>query len=397
MEKANVLTTNSDMDDLIVGSRAFEDMRNEIRSLMLKQLDDAIAREVLGPNYNEILNKEYEYIKMTPVEVQDLNIELKNISCDKDHKCITDEELSNLRNKPTKDEVEILIKENNKEIDEKINTLFDRVLNNKDILDKLKTVSNAIQTDETCKVLSNVVTRDEFEEHSKSEYHLNDLTGGALLAMMNLFKDGVHWDDIIDTPNAMRADGGDADSVSGFGISALLTKQDSLIIGIADGGYNMYNVDLCIASNYNNIKDIMSRINKVDGSIIIREGTYIMKEFSFEDSQYGRIVKGCGPNTLLKIDSITLDNNIELRDMSISNADVHIKSNCKISNVTFDNCTIIFEDSELVKIIDNRFNSCSLSYKNTLFGSIITNNIFKSCFWTEYIGGNNIINNNVNI
>ena len=97
-----------------------------------------------------------------------------------------------------------------------------------------------------------------------------------------------------------------------------------------------------------------------------------------------------------------VENKIGFKDLFIYNyrnansiGEITIKSNVLFDNVWFRNCKIILDSSQTCKFKDCKFEKCSIIFSGSCFGNMIKDCYFVYTAIPKYIGGQNIIKDNI--
>lgn len=202
----------------------------------------------------------------------------------------------------------------------------------------------------------------------------------------------------------MPANGGNADTISGYSIDALLNHQiEDSIIGVINGKYNKERADIILTEDADeNAKIIRYIKNKTEGMYSFLSGTYLFTDFylNMDSSLYGNItIKGTGNrNTIFKTENGTINGTIYIKDIVFIQSELHIISNCTFDNVRFVDCTIHIDGSNEVTIKNCILENCTILTSGkfgTCNKNIIIYNRFIKSHLPNIVGLNNIIDNNI--
>ena len=334
------------------------------------------------------------------------------IQTDSMHKFVSESLLKILKEKPTAFEMETALEDLRKDLKSEMNAAYIKLLNTPDALNKLKDIAYLLQEeanlDTVISLLATKVTKEDFTTHIKSKSHLNNNDRKALNLLLGFIAEGcADWLAKEDAPNFIKnkpkslpADGGNADTVGGYKPSDLLYKRIyNYIIGVSGNGYTEDQVDFFIDDKYKNIKKVFGTLKALNtGTIHLRNGIYVLDTLELEMTKtgYGEyILSGDGKNSVIKAGSYRFDGNVYLKDLNIVTGVVHIGSHCKLENITFNNCKIFMESSYGSVITGCEFQNCAFYWDGSCISNMITNNRTTRSMSLEYIGGNNLIANNL--
>lgn len=334
-------------------------------------------------------------------------INARDIQTDSTHRFVTETLLSVLKDKPSSVDLSLALDDLRNELKANINESYIKLINTPDALQKLRDISYLLQEDATLQSLMNLLaskaTTDELASHMKSSYHISSNDRKALNLLLGFIKEGcADWNAdpsapnyIRNKPNFLPANGGNCDTVKGYGIDSLITRRhEDYIIGIDGNDYRTDSVDALVEKDYSNITEVFAMIP--DGKTYLRKGVYLLKSMILLSS-YGKSLIGSGFGTILSSKNIILDSTTSVRDLLIEGSNVRIRSNCDIENVKFVNCNVIMDGSCGSSIKNCIFdNSCTFEWKGSCQNNILVFNkvLCNSSNW-NYIGGGNIIKDNI--
>lgn len=378
---------------------------------LIKKLNDIII-SLNSKEYNsEINTKESTDIVEFPINNKPVdNIDIESINTDSNHKFISNTQLNIFREKPSKFELETAINDLRSELQKYLNQYFVNLLNTKDALQKIKDISNIIKSDANLNTLINTVSDkvsyNEFKDHIDSTMHLNNNDRKALNLLIGFISQGcADWNATEEEPNYIRnkpeslpANGGNSDTVSGYSSEDLLNHQiEDLIIG-SDDSYEKEKVDIFV--NNSDITDIIKTIkDRTEGLFTFRSGVYIANilDLNMYSSSYGNIIiRGVGNrNTIFKSESATFNGRIFIEDLNFIKSNIHIGSYCTFDNVVFTNCKVYIDCSNESTIRNCVFDNCQVIFNGACTNNMIINNRFIRSGNVQYIGGSNMISNNL--
>ena len=254
---------------------------------------------------------------------------------------VTDNQLVEFSNKVGESYVDNSIDKLHKDIEIEISNKLENIINMPKVTNNLEAINAILDSQETLfnliSLCSSKIGKDEFEKHENNGKHLTDDEYNAIKLIIEFINNGgIDWnaktDDglqaIKNRPDKLPADGGNADSVSGRKINALLDGRRTSTIIIGKDGYG-YTKDMCDywCNGINDAEMIQKAVdslsNTMGGEIYIREGEYnITNDLKLEraDAVKGSIIiKGCGNATILKAYNCSIDisNNIEINSNDI--------------------------------------------------------------------------------
>ena len=342
-------------------------------------------------------------VSLKNITTRDTEITIDDIALDANHKFISEDQIDEFSNKASKEELIEELEKYKADIRKELNEKFDHILNSKDILDKLKIISRALEDDEKLNTtLDSLVSssKEILNEHVNDSVHLSTDDRIAINKLLKFINIGcADWDAketepnyIRNKPESFKANGGNADTIDNCKLEDIRNRQlERIIIGHDDRAtYKLSKTALD--------KDCLETIYSVNNGIIgFTEDAFIISDiFKPKSKDIGELIfRGCGKGTLLNIDSFITSENITLENITLYGSNITVNSKTTFRNVNFVNCDITFSDnSNLIKIIDCDFNKNELHFNGSLFNSIIKDNIFKSTDF-KFIGDSNIIKNNI--
>lgn len=332
---------------------------------------------------------------------------------DSKHRFVSDALLRILKDKPTRKDMELSFDEIKQALKQYIDDRIDTIINTPDSIDKVKDLMNLIEEDvnmtKVLAILGNKVSNEDFNKHIESNSHLTNNDRKALNLLIDFISTGgADWNaksgaanEIKNKPDSLPANGGNADTVGGYSPKDLVNKRsEDIIIGIEDESYDPSEVDLLVDKNSMNIDVIFNKIKHLDyGSVKIRKGNYIFNGYSFHSTDRVSLIIDGNDCVFMSINGteIVLDNNLKLSNINFDYSDIVIKNDNDIRDCHFSNCNVIAEGSMRNIIKNCRFDNCTISFDKSqpCIDNIFTENIIKKCNYVKYLGGNNVINNNV--
>lgn len=330
----------------------------------------------------------------------------KDVKTDSEHKFINEAILNTLVDKPTKYEMESYVSESKEEIKELINEIYMRIVNTPNVINKLRDISTILNEDEIASGLLNTlsykVNFEDFQEHSKSSIHMSNNDRKALNILLKCLTigfadwnaEGGAYNAIKNKPESLPANGGNADTVSNHDIKDLINKDDyDIVIGDSREKYSKDSCDI-YAKEGNIDQDTLNSSLKNGGVILFKRGSY---NVDYIDTYIKpRVFKGVDRRlSCIKANGFININNCVFKHIAFADSVIYIKSDCEIENVSFKNCKIVFIDADDSNITGCQFNNCVVEYNGYIMNSIIKNNRFIRTKPIQYIGGNNIISDNI--
>lgn len=373
---------------------------------LAKQIEDMLVSN--SSNYLQTINTE---VKELPVGIKEINnIDAKKINTDSTHLFVSEEILNKIDNRVSLIDIEKLLNEYKLDMKNEVNNIYNKLINDARALQKLRNIIYLLNEEDTLKsivnTLSNKIDNDELEEHINSDKHVSNKDRENLDMLLSFVRSGgVDWNADKDSicyinnkPSSLPANGGNADSIDGFTSEEVVNKLTTdLIIGIdLNNYYDESSVDLLI--NYDISPDeLITELNTKSGIIHFRRGTYSFDNFvlSRNNGSNEIIIEGEYSNTVFILNKFLISNNMTIKDIAIINSDITISKTSVIDNVVFRNCNINIESAENSIIRNCRFNNCNITFNGSCINNMITNNTLSSSSSLDYIGGNNMISNNL--
>lgn len=332
---------------------------------------------------------------------------------------VTDNQLVEFSNKVGESYVDNSIDKLHKDIEIEISNKLENIINMPKVTNNLEAINAILDSQETLfnliSLCSSKIGKDEFEKHENNGKHLTDDEYNAIKLIIEFINNGgIDWnaktDDglqaIKNRPDKLPADGGNADSVSGRKINALLDGRRTSTIIIGKDGYG-YTKDMCDywCNGINDAEMIQKAVdslsNTMGGEIYIREGEYnITNDLKLEraDAVKGSIIiKGCGNATILKAYNCSIDisNNIEINRLCIDYACITMCNGVEFNDSRLENCNV-----KIIKAMSSINNSdiitSTISFGDSSINNMVANNRFiKSAL--PLFNGNNFVKCNYEI
>ena len=286
--------------------------------------------------------------------------------------------------------------------------LYTRIINTPNVINKLRDISTILNEDEVVNGLLNTLSyklnMDDFNAHTKSSTHMNNNDRKALNVLLKCLIGGfADWNaadgaynTIKNKPESLPANGGNADTVANHSIKDLINKDDyDIVIG---DSRQKYSEDSCdIYAKDGNIDDeaFQSLIKSlINGIILFKRGVYNIN--TIDSYKELRIINGVNSRlSLITAKDFVRINNSIYNNIGFVDSKIYIESECEINNVTFTNCDIVIGNSTGTNIISCRFNNCRIKIDGYMTNNIIKFNRFIQTKHITYLGGNNIISENI--
>lgn len=394
---------------------------------LIKKLEDLVIemQKIQDPN-NKDIESRINYDESVEMEEFPLitgmpeSIDVDSINTDANHKFISDTQLAVIKDKPSYLQLEAIVMDLRNEFKADMDQYFINLLNNKDALQKIRDIAAMLQDSNKfssiVNSLASKVSKTDFEKHTRSIFHVTNNDRKALNLLIDFIREGcADWEADEEAPNYIRnkpvsmpADGGNADTIDGFGVESLLNHQiETMIIGADGYNYDINTVDTAFETDENNIAYVTDFISEYItdteensyGIFKFKPGIYNVDGAAFKGS--GAVFEGSGVSTVFIANSLRIDGDIELKNLQINNIDntqsnfISIGSNCTIDNVRFNKCIITLDNSGEINIRNCTFNECDFLVSGICHENMINNNRFIFTNEPRYFGGNNIIANNI--
>ena len=342
-----------------------------------------------------------------PIGVKELpDISAKDVKTDSQHKFVNDAVLQTLKERPTKFEVEQSLDVVKEELKKYMDKLYIRIVNTPNVVNKLRDISSILSDDTIASgllnTLANKMNLEDFESHKTSYAHMDNNDRKALNILIKCLSNGfADWNADDEAPNAIKnkpdslpANGGNADTVANHSIEDIINKDDyDLVIGTSLEKYSKDSCDIYAENGFLNNNDII--VGGSSSITLFKRGYYNFDTF-IGVYKVPMIYKGadCRLSWIHADGDVVLDNVI-FNNIGFYKSKIFIKSNCEFRNVKFANCEITLYGSEACTITDCVFEKCDIVIKDIITNNIIKFNRFIQTKPIKYIGGNNIISDNI--
>ena len=404
--------TNPDTgEEQLVVSKQYVDIRlNRLENTILQHIkdsDNAHTLESKLSNPPALLDKENIEDIYIPKSTEPIKAE--EIKTDAEHKFISQAQLEVLKSKASISETQTLINNATNNLKSQINAMYVNLLNKPDALKKLKDLIALADESDTLEQLldlySNMISKEDLEEHKQDTIlHMNSTERKALDILIGLIKDGtfdkvqkLSLDFINTSANSFALNNRSYDEVRARG-------EYLRVYGVS-GYVDESRVDrLFPEGTWLNRDNVEEYLNNKSGKVLFTEGLYNLSSFYLKRpaSKDRLFVCGCGNATKFLIDTLEV-NNTNFKDLLIYSDDkdfrfrgsININSNSVFENVHFKNCKITLNGSQNCKFKDCRFEKCSVVFSGSCFGNMIKDCYFVYTTIPKYIGGQNIIKDNI--
>lgn len=350
------------------------------------------------------------------VDICELNIEIpkpsfnaKDINTDSFHRFISDDEMDNLKNKPSTDDIETAITNLRKELKLTIDYAYANLLNTPNVLQKLKNVAYVLKTDpnldKTITDLASRITKNEFEDHVNSSLHINNDEHNNLNILDEIIKNGyADWNApsgtptyIKNKPNSLPANGGDADTINGYCVNDIINHQaEENIYGAEDELYPEEDANTIIKSNIDKYISMICDHGK--GLFFFKTGNYTFDSMIYTMPNINNSITIKGSNnrsTIFTGNKVEFNCRVNIEDICISLASIDIKSLCTLDNMYFKNCKINFNNCNEATIRNCIFENCTIEFHGPCTNTIITGNRFIKSGRPQYYNKSNLFTNNL--
>jgi len=332
----------------------------------------------------------------------------KDVVTDAEHQFISQRLVDIFKDKPSKIDLEQSLASLKKEIDVDHAKYYDALINTPNAVQKISDVFEVIRNDdEMDSVFELIATRlpkEIFDKHEASLMHVTNADRKALNALIKFIKEGcADWNATESDPNYIRnkptslpADGGNAETLSGYDAHSLHSKAYAdIVVGSKLYTNNNDDVDICVGEGKDNYTSAMQEveyyINSTECSRIhFKPGRYELNYSRNFDMSL--VITGDGYSSVLMFLADAYINDVTFRDIKFTDSEIHLKDNVKFDNCIFDMCDIILDGSGN-NIVNCDFKECTIRLERESVKNIICQN--KLSKEIRSVGGNNIIQNNI--
>ena len=183
--------------------QSISNILNILRSHILN-IDD--AHKLIDPSHpealenqinNNILNTDdnNDIITIDISKYANKKIDANDIIQSSSARLLSDSQITLFRQKPSLFEVQNIIKDSENTINKKIQEFFTQLLNDEELLSKIKSLLELIKDnsklDELLDLLIDNISKEEFNEHIKSNKHVNTIDRKALNLLIDLLQNGI--------------------------------------------------------------------------------------------------------------------------------------------------------------------------------------------------------------
>jgi hypothetical protein len=374
---------------------------------LMKMIEDAIMS--VNDDFNGFSSIKTANKELSVNQKQRHKIMANEVKTDPQHKFINDGMLATIADKPSKFEVEQMLDEHKKQIEENINQVYTRIINTPNVINKLRDISTILNEDEIANGLLNTLSyklnTQDFNEHATSYKHIDNNDRKALNALLKCLLCGfADWNADEDECNAIRnkpeslpANGGNADTICNHGIKDLINKYDyDIVIGRDGEKYSKDSCDIYAKNGEVNVDAFVPLLKSLvnDGNVLFKRGLFIVDLIN----NYGITIIFEGIDR--RLSTIKANKFIDITDcvfkhIGFTDSIIYIGSGCEMTDINFTNCEIIFNDAENCNIMGCTFYNCKFEFKGNVINNIIKFNRYVQTKPIAYIGGNNIISENI--
>lgn len=336
----------------------------------------------------------------------------KDIKLDSQHKFVNNALLSAISYKASKFDVDRAIDNTKNDLKSYMDEIYTRIINTPNVINKLRDISVILNEDKELAGLLNALADklniEDFNEHIVSTTHMNNNDRKALNVLIKCLTDGfADWNAedgainyIKNKPESLPANGGNADTVANHSIKDLINKDDyDIVIGTSTEKYSKDSCDIyakdCVIDPYE-LEEALESM-KGSGIILFKRGYYCLEHAGLNIvCKSHRIFNGVDSRlSWIHTDRDTHIDNATFKNIGFDRTKIYINSNCDIKDVRFSNCEIILNKSEGCNITDCIFDNCTFKIEGNMINNIIKFNRFIKTRPIQYIGGNNIISENI--
>jgi len=381
----------------------------EYISEIVKMISDEI--KTLNTNFNGFpsIKTNTEQIKIDTIEKQDINA--SSIKTDPRHRFINEALLTTFVNKPSNFEIEQSLDAVKQELREEIEKSYMRIINTPNAIIKLRDIYTILNNENAINglldTLSYKVTMEDFKEHKDSYVHLNNNDRKALNILLkcvtNNFADWNAKDDEVNAiknkPTSLPANGGNADTIANHGIKEVINRDDDdLVVGVFGSNYSSDTCDIYTTTGEIDSDLFASELSNINGgTVLFKKGSYSIADVYAQFNKKEPIIfRGVNYKlSTLAVNDLVM-NNTTFKDIKIKDSkSVVIESEVDLENVIFENCNIMINKSNCCNIKNCIFNNCSITIQGPITNNIIKCNRYIYTAPIKYLGGNNIITENL--
>lgn len=318
-------------------------------------------------------------------------IKIEDILTDKEHQFVTKQQLKKLDNALTNIDLEAAINDCAINFRNQLNEDINKILNTHDVIDKLRTIAEILQQENTLDDIINLISskasQADLDKHILDERHITNEDRESLNILNKTVEDGIDWDDdseekirLLNKPKSLPADGGNAHTIDNYNVTDLINHQSTgIIVGCeADNEflvpYLRYNINQVTHNTKNCFdKDIISQAKVSGNTLSIRVGNYYITENTVVDHVH---IEGENNYTIIDIceDNIIILSDTEINNVTFSDGTIVLKDNVKITNCQFNYVDIIFENSNFCTVEHNLFKECTSKLRGIFQYNMICKN-----------------------
>lgn len=285
------------------------------------------------------------------------------------HRMLSDAQIELFKKKPSVFEVENLVNDLRNEMKTVFNEQYVKLLNTPNILERLRALSELIKENDTLTALSDTITsritKEEFNQHIESHFHLDDNDRNALNILIDYITDGSMGKIALIGKHSETADkASNAERLNGLSVHELNGCQlEEEIYGL-ESDYKPHQCTKLLDGNF--LQDDLGKenLNYRPGIFAFKPGEYRLNHFDLNRTfNTGEIlIKGSGNTSKFLCESMDVSN-ASIENISINNAEIHVYQNVSFKSCKFSNCKIVFmNDSQKVFIQECEFDNCGFSF-----------------------------------
>lgn len=333
-------------------------------------------------------------------------VKAEDVITDARRRFVTQAQLDSFKDKPTMQELNMVLSGLSDEIQQRVDTAYVNIMNTPNALQKLKDLALMLRDNADIRAIAelsaNKVDKDEFVAHKESVVHMTSNDRKALNILIKTVNDSfADWnateDDvnfIKNKPSAMPADGGDAHTLDGRGTAEFLreTTYDSMI------GYDADRCNLSVDPETKNLSSIFEYSESMyKGCVFIKSGYYRLPHditivSAMPNVPGSMILAGNYTSTIIEGEptKITLANGVILKDLFFRNCNIIVKDNVDLNHIYFKNCTVEFSACQKSNMMHCTFEDSIFKYNKICQNNMVMFNRGNAAMF-DYRGGNNVV------
>lgn len=372
----------------------------DIPNLEISENIDSSMKTLLG-NLIAISDNQYEHPDSHPASM---------ITTDPARRFVSDKQIAEFTAKISEEVLDKRLKELEDKIDIKISNTLDNIVNMPTVTNNLEAIKALLDSDATLynliKLCNSKLDKSTFEEYIST--HTMTEEQAAELKLLGDFIEagGVDWNadttglnGIINKPDKLPADGGNADTIEGYKAKDLIESRcDKIIIGKAGNGYSANSCHFFSNGDKGEdqriIQNAIEYCKNKPSIIVLYPGSYNVDSLDF-GIQHINFTANSPCITLIVKDSLKLGHYTNISNISIKSegdsAKIETSESCNIAFCHIKNMNIVlsgwYNRVDNCQIFNGSFNLANAN-KN-----IISNNLFNSVDMPLFCNDNWIDNN----